>query len=298
MYNKENIVYLNGSYIPKREACISADDRGFYFADGIYEVIKYYKGKSFCFNDHIIRLKRSLNEVKINIDNIEIIEEIANKLIIINKLENEYAGIYIQITRGVHPRMHAFPEKSVRPTLYINAYPFRSFDNNLKNGIKVIMRNDIRWHRCDIKSIGLLPNVLMFQEAIENDAQECFFVRDKYFTESTHSNIFAVREGVVYTHPDSNLILPGITKKIVLQICHESGITVNESAICAEEYKYYDEFFITGTGNEVMPVIQIEDTIIGSGKPGRVTRHIQNEFFTRTYGQLADEWNFRNWLKD
>jgi D-alanine transaminase len=297
MHHKENIVYLNGAFISKKEACISPDDRGFYFADGIYEVIKYYKGKPFCFNDHMIRLKRSLNEVKISFDRFDMIEETAGKLISINKLEDEHAGIYIQITRGVHPRMHSFPEKSVCPTLYINAYPFPSIYDRLKHGIKVIMRNDIRWHRCDIKAIGLLPNVLMYQEAIENGAQECFFVREKYFTESTHSNIFAVSQGTVHTHPDSDLILSGITKKIVLQICRESGIAVDESPVYAEEYKYYDEFFISGTGSEVMPVVQIENTIVGDGKPGQVTRHIQHEFFTRTYGQLAGDWNFRNWIE-
>lgn len=296
MHFKENIVFLNGAFVSIQKACISPYDRGFYFADGIYEVIKYYKGKPFCFNDHLMRMKKSLGEVRISFNDFEAIEESAGRLISLNRLEEEYAGIYIQITRGVYPRMHRFPEESVIPTVYMNAYPYPSYSKELTNGIKVILREDIRWHRCDIKAIGLLPNVLMYQEAVENDARECFFVRNNYFTESTHSNIFAVKDGVVQTHPDSNLILPGVTKKVVLQICRSLGIPVNEVPVYADNYKYYDEFFIAGTGSEVMPVVQIENTLIGNGKPGKITRHIQSEFFKMTYGKLANDWNFENWV--
>ncbi len=296
MHLQENIVYLNGAFVSKERACISPYDRGFYFADGIYEVIRYYKGKPFCFNDHLMRLKKNLGEVKINFNDFEALEETASRLIGLNKLDKVYAGVYIQITRGVYQRMHRFPDKPVLPTVYMNAYQFPSFGKELTNGIKVIMREDIRWHRCDIKAIGLLPNVLMYQEAVENDAMECFFIRNNCFTESTHSNIFAVKNGIIHTHPDSNLILPGITKKVVLQICRDSGLTVEENPICAADYKTYDEFFITGTGSEVMPVIQIENTPIGEGKPGKITRHIQHEFFKMTYGQLADDPTFENWL--
>ncbi len=296
MYLQENIVFLNGAFVSIQKACISPYDRGFYFADGIYEVIKYYKGKPFCFNEHLMRMKKNLGEVRINFNDFDKLEETTGRLISLNRLNGEYAGIYLQITRGVYPRMHRFPEKSIIPTIYMNAYPYPSYSNQLTNGIKVIMREDVRWQRCDIKAIGLLPNVLMYQEAAENDAMECFFIRNNYLTEATHSNIFAVKDEVVQTHPDSNLILPGITKKVVIQICRNSGIKVNEYPIRADSFSRYDEFFITGTGNEVMPVIQIENTIIGNGKPGKITRHIQNEFFKMTYGQLANDWNFENWV--
>jgi D-alanine transaminase len=290
-----NIVYLKGAFIPGEKACISPDDRGFYFADGIYEVIKYYKGKAFCFPDHLARLKHSISEVKIRFTGFDQLEALTNEIIRLNNLENEYTGVYLQITRGICQRMHRFPEVTISPTVYMNAYPLPPFINEFTRGIKVILREDIRWHRCDIKSIMLLPNVIMYQEAIDNAARECFFIRNGYFTESTHSNIFGVKEGVVFTHPDSNLVLPGITKIAIRKICNNLGITIREIAIPYDECSHYDEFFISGTGSEVMPVVQLEDIIIGDGKPGRVTRQIQQEFFRLTYGEMADDWEFRNW---
>lgn len=292
------IIYLNGDFIPGNQAFISPDDRGFHFADGIYEVIKYYRGKSFCFVDHISRLKRSVTAVKIRFTAFDQLEELCHEMIRFNKMENEFAGIYLQITRGVCPRMHRFPDETVKPTVYMNAYPLPPFINELKHGIKVILREDIRWHRCDIKTVMLLPNSMMFQEALDSGARECFFIREGRFTESTHSNVFGVKGGAVYTHPDSNLVLPGITKKIILRICKKTGIPARETPIQADDYVSYDEFFISGTGSEVMPVIQIEDTLIGNGKPGPVTRRIQQEFLRMTYGELTGDLSFKEWIAD
>lgn len=292
------IVFLNGTFIPFAEACISPDDRGFYFADGVYEVIKYYRGKAFCFGDHILRLKHSISETRIGFDGFDRIEKKGNELIQQNRMEKEYVCIYLQITRGASPRTHRFPGAETDPTVYMNTYPMPPFISRLNCGIKVIMREDIRWHRCDIKSIMLLPNVLMIEEAVRNGAEECFFIRDGFFTECAHSNLFGIKGGTVYTHPDSSRILPGITKKVILQICIHLGITVREEPIRADEFSDYDEFFITGTGNEVMPVIEIETKKIRDGKPGQITRRIQQEFFRMTYGGLANDWSFREWLTD
>ncbi|MBN1416356.1 MAG: D-amino-acid transaminase [Bacteroidales bacterium] len=292
------IVYLNDAFIPKEKACISPDDRGFYFADGIYEVIKYYNGKAFCLSDHMERLRRSLSSIRINFTGIDQIESLANELIHLNHMEEGYTGVYMQITRGVNRRMHQFPDESACPTFYMNAYPLPPFINELKKGIRVILREDIRWQRCDIKSIMLLPNVLMYQEAIENGARECFFVRDGYFTESTHSNIFGVKNGEVYTHPDSNHILPGITKRIIVKICNKAGITVKETPVRVKDCKYFDEFFISGTGSEIMPVIQLGDIPVRNGKPGTITRQIQQEFFRITYGEIAGDENYSKWIAD
>jgi D-alanine transaminase len=290
------IVYLNGKFIPKEKARISPDDRGFYFADGIYEVIKYYRGKAFRFRDHMTRLKRSLAGIRIGFTGIDQLEETGHEIIRLNRMEKEYTGVYLQVTRGVHQRMHRFPEAVTKPTVYMNAYPLPPFINEFVQGIRVILREDIRWHRCDIKSIMLLPNVLLFQEAVENNARECFFIRDGCFTESTHSNIFGVKSGVIYTYPDSNRILPGITKKVIFQICNRIGITITETPVKADDFRNYDEFFISGTGSEVMPVIQLEDTTVRDGKPGPLTRRIQQEFFRETYGEMADDWDFRGWM--
>jgi D-alanine transaminase len=145
----------------------------------------------------------------------------------------------------------------------------------------VISREDIRWLRCNIKSIALLPNTLMYEEATEEGAGECAFVRNGFFTEASHSNILFVINGDVFTHPDGNFILPGITKKAVIEICRSSGIQVHERPVAYSETHAFDECFITGTGSEVMPVVQINDDFVGDGKPGRITQLIQEEFFKK-----------------
>jgi D-alanine transaminase len=290
------IVYLNGAFIPREKACISPDDRGFYFADGVYEVIKYYRGSAFCFTDHMQRLTHSISETRIRYSGFDRLEIAGNELLHLNRMEKEYAGIYLQITRGATPRIHRFPGEATVPTVYMNTCPMPPFIHQLRYGIKVILREDIRWHRCDIKSVMLLPNVLMIQEASENGAEECFFIRDGFFTECAHSNIFGIKDGVLYTHPDSNRILPGITKKVILQQCRMLGIQVQEKPMRADDFRNFDEFFISGTGNEVMPVIQLENSTVRDGRPGPVTRRIQQEFFRMTYGELAQDWSFREWI--
>ena len=278
------IVYLNGRFISKDESFISTDDRGFYFADGVYEVIKYYKGIPFCFEDHMIRLRNSLSSVRIDFD-ISMLGSLCDQLIEDNLLKDEYAGVYIQITRGVAPRIHRFPGKEVIPTLFIRAFAMPSYLDDLQNGIRVITREDIRWLRCDIKSIALLPNTMLFQQAVEQNAGECFLVRNGNYTEATHSNIMAVMGETVFTHPDSNLILPGITKKVLIRLCAELGIPLIERPIDSKETTLFDECFITGTGSEVMPVVEIDGKPVGNGKPGPVTIRLQDAFFRITYGK-------------
>jgi D-alanine transaminase len=272
------VVYLNGDFVSQEKALISAEDRGFYFADGVYEVIKYYNGKSFRYQDHLSRLKDSIDGVRISFTKFSELQELCNELIRKNFLEEEQAGVYIQVTRGVAPRIHRFPGNDVSPTLYIRAFPLPSNEENLQNGIRVITRDDIRWLRCNIKSIALLPNTMIFQEAVEEGAGECLLVRNGFYTEATHSNVMMVMDGTVYTHPDGNLVLPGITKKVVREICMESGIPLVERPVAFSETSSFSECFITGTGSEVMPVIQINDQPVGDGIPGIITRKLQAEF--------------------
>jgi D-alanine transaminase len=278
------IVYLNGRFISQDESFISTNDRGFYFGDGVYEVIKYYRGVPFCFEDHMIRLGNSLSSVKIDLD-ISSLGSYCDQLIEDNLLKDEYAGVYIQVTRGVSPRIHRFPGKEVKPTLFMRAFSMPSYQDDLRNGIPVITREDIRWLRCDIKSIALLPNTMLFQQAVEHNAGECFLVRNGNYTEATHSNIMAVIGDTVFTHPDSNLILPGITKKAVIHLCDELCIPLTERPVSIEETHLFDECFITGTGSEIMPVIKIDGKSVGNGRPGSVTRRLQEAFFKITYGK-------------
>jgi len=274
-------IYLNGSLIQKNEASISPEDRGFNFADGIYEVIKYYNGKPFRYADHLERLKRSLREIRIDFDGFDQLEAVFQSLLEQNELTDQEAGIYLQITRGSHTRIHQFPE-NIKPTVYATAFSFSSKRDQLENGVKVITTEDIRWLRCDIKSISLLPNVLAAEKANEQNAVEAIFIRNGMVTEGSHSSFMAVKNGVVYTYPDSNLILPGITKKVVMEICRENNIRVIEEGIPASELASMDEMMIVGTGSEVTPVVQMNEALVKNGKPGLVTLFIQEKFFEQT----------------
>jgi len=275
------VVYLNGNLIVKEEAFISPEDRGFNFADGIYEVIKYYRGKPFRYADHMERLKRSLREIKINFGDLDQFESVFQELLENNGMANQEAGIYLQITRGSHTRIHQFPEK-IKPTVYATAFPFSSKWDQLENGVKVLTTEDIRWLRCDIKSISLLPNVLAAEQAHSSGGVEAIFIRNGMVTEGSHSSFMAVKNGVVYTHPDSNLILPGITKKVVMEICKANEIKVVEEGIPANELITRDEMMIVGTGSEVTPVVQFDEKTVGDGQPGPVTLFIQKKFFELT----------------
>lgn len=274
-------IYLNGDFVPKNEASISPDDRGFNFADGVYEVIKYYGGKPFRFADHLERLKRSLHEISIGFEEFDQLETVFQTLLERNGLSGEDAGIYLQITRGSKTRIHHFPE-NISPTIYAAAFAFPSKTEQLESGVKVITTEDIRWLRCDIKSISLLPNVMAAQKAHEQNAVEAIFIRNRTVTEGSHSSFMAVKNGTVYTHPDSNLILPGITKKVVVEICKAHKIRLVEEAIPVSELANMDEMMIIGTGSEVTPVVQMDEMQVGNGKPGSVTLFIQDKFFEQT----------------
>ncbi len=282
-------VFLNGQFISRDKASISPDDRGFYFGDGVYEVIKFYKGHPFCFEEHISRLKKSLAGIQIAFQKMEALPAVCQALIEANRLKEQYAAVYIQITRGVATRIHRFPGNDVTPTVYARAFPMPPFIEEMRNGVRIMIREDIRWLRCNIKAITLLPNTLLFEEVAREGAFECLLVRNGMITEASHSNILAVKHGSVYTHPDSNLILPGITKSVVIRLCKEHNIQVVEEPVKAAEINTFDEWFMTGTGSEIVPVVQIDDLIIGNGTPGPVTRQLQKEFFRITYEELAGE---------
>jgi len=275
-----NTVYLNGQFLKEEEACISPNDRGFIFADGVYEVVKYYNGKPFRFEDHLKRLKRSLSELEIQYSGVSELEEVFRVLLFQNDLENAHTGIYVQITRGVNKRVHYFPQ-NISPTIYAFAFELPSSDANLENGIKVITQPDIRWQRCDIKTVSLLPNTMMYNKAIQASAGECILIRDGIVTEATHSSVLMIKNGILITHPLSNHILPGITRKVILEICKENNILIDERLVPEKELFEMDEILIAGTGSEITPVIQVDDKIIGSGIPGEITRFIQQKFFEK-----------------
>lgn len=272
------IVYFNGKFVPKEEVKISPDDRGFLFADGIYEVVRWYEGFFYDMNSHLTRLKRSLRELRINWAEADNFSSLAEDLIKHNKLEDSHAMIYLQITRGAAKRTHSFPSPEVDPTAYATATGFVPDGRQKTAGIKVMLKEDIRWNRCDIKSVSLLANTLSFQEAHENGLKECIFVRNGLITEGSRSNIFFVIDGTLFTHPESNHILSGVTRKNVLRIAQESGISIREEAVQENRIRLIQEAFITNTSAEVTPVIELGGNTLREGLPGPVTSLLREKF--------------------
>jgi len=275
------IVYFNGRFIPKEEVKISPDDRGFVFADGIYEVVRSYRGRFFEFEAHLKRLIRSLREIHISFAESESLRDICEALIRDNDLKEGDATVYIQITRGAAPRKHTFPDKTTRSTVYISASAFQPPEENWKNGIKAVLVPDIRWSRCDIKATALLSNVLANQRAYQNHAQEALFVRDGAITEGSHTNFCAVFDGQLVTFPESNYILSGITRGVILKLCREIEIPFREFPVFEKDLKRADECMILGTTTEVTPVIQVDEWKVGDGTPGPVTMKLQKAFRER-----------------
>ena len=273
------IVYFNGEFRPKEEVRISPDDRGFLFADGAYEVIRSYDGKLFRLEAHLLRLENSLGALCIIAPNISELQEAAVQLVERNDLSRGDAALYIQVTRGVAPRKHAFPPANTPPTIYMSARPFHALHEEAEHGVRAILVPDIRWSRCDIKSVALLPNVLASQQAKEGGAYEAVFVREGIVTEGSHTNFAAVFDGQLVTHPQTNHILPGITREVVLALCQELDLPYRESPIAETELGEADELMLLGTTTEVMPIVQVDDWQVGTGQPGPVTRTLQQAFW-------------------
>lgn len=272
------IVFLDNAFIQIEEARISPFDRGFLFSDGVYESIRTYNRKLFRYKDHLDRLKRSLRETRINFKELNSLESIIYDLIKKNEIENE-ALVYLQVTRGsALTRTHTFPKEDITPTIFIYVKEFKENAEEQAEGVKVIFQEDVRWLRCDIKSTSLLPVVLASQKALEEGAAEAILVRDGMITEGTHTNFFAIKDETVYTAPASRLILSGITRKIVLELCASFKINFREEFINKEELKNFDEFFITSTTKEITPVTCIEYWRVNDAIPGKITMSLQSVF--------------------
>jgi D-alanine transaminase len=282
-------VYLNGQFVPRDKAVISPDDRGFLFGDSVYEVVRWYGGYFFDMEGHMNRLRRSLNETRIIWNDVDVFPEAAEKLIHDNDLGDACSLVYIQVTRGAAPRNHAFPDPLVSPTVYAFARR-QSIDTLLsERGIAIAPSPDPRWNRCDIKSTALLANILPYQEAHDNGFAEVCFIRDGFVTEGAHSNIFFIRGDTVFTHPESNSILSGITRNNIISIAAENGIKLVEEAVAADMIPYMNEAFITNTSGEVIPVIRIGDQTIGNGTPGDITKKL-----LRLFRERVTAWGEKN----
>ena len=276
-------VYFNGDYVAKESVSISPDDRGFLFGDGVYEVVRSYGGRIFGLDAHLQRLHNGLHELQIRGIDAAAFGEICEQLLARNDLSQEDALVYMQVTRGVAPppRRHAFPNVPTRPTSYAVPFPFQS-KGDVTKGVKVITAPDIRWARCDIKSVNLLANCLANQRAQEAGATEAILVRDGVALEATASSFFGVFDGEVRTAPKSNYILPSITRQVTLDLCREAGITAVEAPIFLDEVASADELFLAGTTLEIMPIVEVDGRMVGDGRPGPVQQRLYDLFVQRT----------------
>ena len=273
------VVYLNGKFLAKAQAAISVDDRGFLFADGLYEVVRSYGGRLFQIDAHVRRMRDGLHALRISVPESFNLTAIARELLKQNDLEKSETTIYCQITRGAAPsRAHAFPATPVAPTIYVAASPFIPPDEKRKTGIAAVTVPDVRWSRCDLKTVGLLANCLAKQHALESGADEAVFVRDGVALEGSSCNLFIVKEETVVTNPKTNYILPGITRQVVLDLCRSLGIETREAPLFIDLLKAADEVFVTHTTGEIVPVVRINAREVAGGLPGPITRRLQAAF--------------------
>lgn len=274
-------VYLNGSFLDHSDAAIPVDDRGFLFADGVYEVIRVYGGRPFLAAPHIRRLRAGLDALRIDPSAAAEVDGVLERALELNDISGD-GIIYIQVTRGTAPRRHAFPPASVKPNVYMFARSFTQYpDEFFERGVSAITVPDTRWSRCDIKSIALLPNVLANQQAHENDAFEALFIRDGVVMEGSHSNLFTVIDDTLTTYPSCNYILSGITRTVALELAAELDIPTAEAPLYAERLTDVQEMFLSGTTTEIMPVRMVDGRPVGSGRRGAITERIQQAYANR-----------------
>jgi len=260
--------------MPLGQACVPVLDRGFLFGDGVYEVIPVYGGHPFRLQQHLDRLESSLKAISIpSPHSAEEWKHIFQGLI--DTVPDQDSSLYLQVTRGVAPRDHTFPE-FVRPTVFVMLNPIKPVSAEvLRTGIKAVVREDIRWDRCDIKSISLLGNVLLKQEAVEAGAAETILIRNGLVTEGSISNIFVVKTGEIITPAKDQLLLGGVTRDLVLELARKHGLPVREAEIRELILRAADEIWTTSSTREVLPVTMLDGNPVGDGKPGPVWETIR-----------------------
>ncbi|MCT1578593.1 D-amino-acid transaminase [Oceanobacillus kimchii] len=253
------------------------EERGLQFGDGIYEVIRVYEGKYYLFEEHVDRLYRSAEAIKIEIpQSKKEMKELLLQLITKNEMTTD-GKVYMQITRGSAPRDHIFPQ-SVEPNMYAYIQDMPRNKEALQHGVSTITQPDIRWENCYIKSLNLLPNVLAKQTAKEQGCYEAILHRDGKVTECSSSNVYLVKNGKVYTHPTTNNILYGCVRMAVERFLKDADIELIEDAFQLEDISNADEIFLSSSTSEVTPIVRVDDKAIGDGKPGTITKQLQHAY--------------------
>jgi D-alanine transaminase len=274
-------VFLNGRFLPLAEATVSIEDRGFQFGDGVYEVIRTYRGRPFKLDAHLARLDRSAQAIDLRqpYPFERWVEYVTEGLRLGDFPETK---IYVQITRGTAPRDHAYAP-DLQPTVLMTFRELQPLNAIVQStGVAAMTMKDIRWGRCDIKSINLLANVLARQQAKTRGVFESILVRDGQVTEGAVSNVFMVQDGNLITAPEGGWILSGVTRQVVLELARHEGLTVQERYCSEQELLGATEVFLTGTTVEVLGVVHIDGKQIGTGQPGPLTRSLAKRFLDAT----------------
>jgi D-alanine transaminase len=275
--NPAMTIYLNGEFMHIADAKISVLDRGFIFGDGVYEVIPVYSRKAFRLPEHLRRLQHSMDGIRlVNPHSESEWATLIGELISRNEGQDQY--LYLHITRGVAKRDHAFPNPPVKPTVFMMSNPLSTPpDALLQSGVGAVTAQDNRWLRCDIKAIALLPNVLLRQMAVDADCAETILIRDgSFMTEGAASNIFVVKNGKLFAPPKDNLMLPGITYDVILEIAAAHGIPHEVRKIAVEEVFAADELLLTSSTREVLAITHLDGKPVGAGKPGAMFARLRN----------------------
>lgn len=269
-----NEVYLNGVFIPKAEAKVSVMDRGFLFGDGVYEVIPCYGGHLFRVEQHLARLNKSLNAIRMTnpLSEAQWLEILS---ILIDQLPSQDQSVYLQITRGSDAhRDHEVP-KQVKPTIFAMTTGMSPADPTIaSHGIKAITLQDNRWLRCNIKTTSLLANVLLKDDAREQGAMEAILIRDDQATEGAASNLFIVSNGTLMTPAASDHLLPGITRDLILELAQGAGIDSKSASISETQLLSAEEVWLSSSTKEIMPVVELNGAPVGNGKPGPIFKQL------------------------
>ncbi|HEX7844085.1 MAG TPA: aminotransferase class IV [Kofleriaceae bacterium] len=281
------IVYLNGEYVPHERAAISVDYRGFVFGDGIYEGIRAIDGRLFEWQAHADRMIEGLTGIRIAFpaDRVAALHGVCERLLRDNDLATGDAFLYLQVTRGAAPRTHGFPPAGTPPTAYASATRLTRRPELQRSGAKAITHEDLRWSRCDWKTVNLLGSVLARQAATDAGAFEAILVRDGAVTEGASATIFAVVDGVLRTHPLGHRILPSVTRKVVMACIEDLRLPVKEQAVTLAELARAEELFLCGTINNITPLISVDGRPVGTGTPGPITAQLREAFDARLYGR-------------
>lgn len=284
------IAYVNGQYVPHGDAMVHVEDRGYQFADGIYEVCAILNGRLLDEDAHLDRLDRSLSEIRIQPPMTRAALKVVMKQVVArNRIRN--GMLYIQVTRGVARRDHPFPTASVRPAIVMTCKPldYNKVIERAKEGIKIVSRPDLRWARRDVKSIALLPNILAKQSARDAGAYEAWLVDDEGFvTEGSSTNTWIVtQDGCVVTRALGPEILPGITRMMLLEVIKNLGLTLEERSFTIDEAKSAREAFISSSTAFALPVIEIDDCVIGNGVPGLTCQEIIKAYWIKVMAETG-----------